>query len=207
MQSRLNDDEYFVDNLLREMPQDLDTTSGSFTMWHWSMWVLDSITSPYVGMILAVLVIIGLHFKDNIISSFVARTFGRISLAIVIDSSIAMLDMLWHACSQGVFVGLPGAVFRRGVKDTEQKDCYTDGIPGLGEIGCITEEDTALMSVSRPSVEFRTGDFDHLATSCDEIEPAFLQDKDYPPKWMIYHCVLGVVPKDEVKEGVVQDVR
>jgi len=29
------------------------------------------------------------------------------------------------------------------------------------------------------------------------IEPAFLDEKDYPPGWLVYHPSLGVVPKDE----------
>lgn len=31
----------------------------------------------------------------------------------------------------------------------------------------------------------------------DEIEPAFLKEEDYPPGWLVYHPVLGVVPKTE----------
>jgi hypothetical protein len=31
----------------------------------------------------------------------------------------------------------------------------------------------------------------------NDIEPAFLNDRDYPPGWMVYHRVLGVVPKTE----------
>jgi hypothetical protein len=31
----------------------------------------------------------------------------------------------------------------------------------------------------------------------DELEPAFLKESDYPPGWMVYHPVLGVVSKEE----------
>jgi hypothetical protein len=31
----------------------------------------------------------------------------------------------------------------------------------------------------------------------DELEPAFLRDEDYPPGWMVYHPILGVVLKTE----------
>ena len=31
----------------------------------------------------------------------------------------------------------------------------------------------------------------------DDIEPAFLKEEDYPPGWLVYHPVLGVVPKTE----------
>lgn len=31
----------------------------------------------------------------------------------------------------------------------------------------------------------------------DEIEPAFLDEQDYPPGWLVYHPLLGVVSKDE----------
>jgi hypothetical protein len=30
-----------------------------------------------------------------------------------------------------------------------------------------------------------------------DIEPAFLNDQDYPPGWLVYHPLLGVVPKEE----------
>lgn len=31
----------------------------------------------------------------------------------------------------------------------------------------------------------------------DELEPAFLYEDDYPPGWLVYHPVLGVVEKTE----------
>lgn len=34
----------------------------------------------------------------------------------------------------------------------------------------------------------------------DNIEPAFLKDEDYPPGWLVYHPVLGVVPKTEADQ-------
>lgn len=36
-----------------------------------------------------------------------------------------------------------------------------------------------------------------LQHRANDIEPAFLNDRDYPPGWMVYHRVLGVVPKTE----------
>jgi hypothetical protein len=33
-----------------------------------------------------------------------------------------------------------------------------------------------------------------------EIEPAFLNEQDYPPGWLIYHPVLGVVAKEEADQ-------
>jgi hypothetical protein len=34
----------------------------------------------------------------------------------------------------------------------------------------------------------------------EEIEPAFLNEKDYPPGWLVYHPVLGVVAKEEADQ-------
>jgi hypothetical protein len=34
----------------------------------------------------------------------------------------------------------------------------------------------------------------------DTIEPAFLNEEDYPPGWLVYHPVLGVVPKEEADQ-------
>jgi hypothetical protein len=34
----------------------------------------------------------------------------------------------------------------------------------------------------------------------EEIEPAFLSEKDYPPGWLVYHPVLGVVAKEEADQ-------
>jgi hypothetical protein len=34
----------------------------------------------------------------------------------------------------------------------------------------------------------------------EEIEPAFLDEKDYPPGWLVYHPVLGVVTKEEADQ-------
>jgi|UPI000581AB8F hypothetical protein len=36
--------------------------------------------------------------------------------------------------------------------------------------------------------------------SNQELEPAFLNDSDYPPGWMVYHSLLGVVAKNEAEE-------
>lgn len=33
-----------------------------------------------------------------------------------------------------------------------------------------------------------------------EIEPAFLNEQDYPPGWLVYHPVLGVVPKEQADQ-------
>jgi hypothetical protein len=37
----------------------------------------------------------------------------------------------------------------------------------------------------------------HPVSRHGDIEPAFLNDQDYPPGWLVYHPVLGVVPKEE----------
>jgi hypothetical protein len=34
----------------------------------------------------------------------------------------------------------------------------------------------------------------------DGIEPAFLNENDYPPGWLVYHPALGVVPKEEADQ-------
>lgn len=39
-----------------------------------------------------------------------------------------------------------------------------------------------------------------LPSSQEEIEPAFLDESDYPPGWLVYHPTLGVVPKAEADE-------
>ena len=41
---------------------------------------------------------------------------------------------------------------------------------------------------------------DEIADEDDEIEPAFLNAEDYPPGWLVYHPVLGVVPKEEADD-------
>jgi hypothetical protein len=33
-----------------------------------------------------------------------------------------------------------------------------------------------------------------------ELEPAFLNEQDYPPGWLVYHPVLGVVPKEQADQ-------
>mmetsp|Transcript_30276 Transcript_30276/g.69801 ORF Transcript_30276/g.69801 Transcript_30276/m.69801 type:complete len:95 (-) Transcript_30276:149-433(-) len=32
----------------------------------------------------------------------------------------------------------------------------------------------------------------------DDLEPAFLNEKDYPPGWLVFHPVLGVVAKTDL---------
>ena len=36
-----------------------------------------------------------------------------------------------------------------------------------------------------------------VALNQDDIEPAFLNDQDYPPGWLVYHPLLGVVSKED----------
>jgi hypothetical protein len=47
------------------------------------------------------------------------------------------------------------------------------------------------------SESFRRNNMPIPLHRANDIEPAFLNDRDYPPGWMVYHRVLGVVPKTE----------
>jgi hypothetical protein len=40
----------------------------------------------------------------------------------------------------------------------------------------------------------------HYEPPQDDIEPAFLNEQDYPPGWLVYHPVLGVVPKEQADQ-------
>ena len=49
-----------------------------------------------------------------------------------------------------------------------------------------------------PSPEFQQqSSLPSVALNQDDIEPAFLNDQDYPPGWLVYHPLLGVVSKED----------
>jgi len=53
---------------------------------------------------------------------------------------------------------------------------------------------------SSPSTASSTSSVPHAPMGQEEIEPAFLNEKDYPPGWLVYHPVLGVVKKEEADQ-------
>lgn len=67
-------------------------------------------------------------------------------------------------------------------------------LPKLPELEMTPEEET-LAEESKLAVEHESS-----SRVLVELEPAFLNEKDYPQDWLVYHAKLGVVLKTEADE-------
>jgi hypothetical protein len=75
----------------------------------------------------------------------------------------------------------------------------TGGLPGFPESSSLVmngTSDTIRNRHAEPE-RLRRSDIPIPQHRLNDIEPAFLSDRDYPPGWMVYHRILGVVPKTE----------
>jgi hypothetical protein len=84
------------------------------------------------------------------------------------------------------------------VPDSDQ----TSGPPGgfaeeTSSFAMNGTSDTIRNRHATESESFRRNNVTIPLHRANDIEPAFLNDRDYPPGWMVYHRVLGVVPKTE----------
>jgi len=58
-----------------------------------------------------------------------------------------------------------------------------------------------LSGITTPDLEPKTNtDRLHARMNTTELEPTFLREIDYPPGWVVYHRILGVVRKTEAEE-------
>jgi hypothetical protein len=83
------------------------------------------------------------------------------------------------------------------VPDSEQSGGPPGGFPeNLSSFAMNGTSDTIRNRHAEPEM-LRRNNVPIPQHRVNDMEPAFLNDRDYPPGWMVYHRVLGVVPKTE----------
>jgi hypothetical protein len=85
------------------------------------------------------------------------------------------------------------------VTDSDQTSGPPVGFPEMSSSFAIngTSDTVRNRHAAAPQMLGRRNNAPILQHRANDIEPAFLNDRDYPPGWMVYHRVLGVVPKTE----------
>jgi hypothetical protein len=83
------------------------------------------------------------------------------------------------------------------VPDSEQTGGPPGGFPENSSSFAINGTSDAIRNRHAEPEILRRNNVPIPQQRANDIEPAFLNDRDYPPGWMVYHRVLGVVPKTE----------
>ncbi len=190
---------------------------SSPSIWHWLMWTIDFVTGPYSGVLMALAAIILLHHKSNIINLFSSITENGIQET-MIDFLLSLCDLA-RAYYQIVcevirnFCSHCGAASRPApsiafVNPTAANRVSSMNTPPPLVVIAPKEKSTSIgprhvngkpaeeMHHS-PSAFVATSSTAHFTPARHEIEPAFLDNRDYPKGWLVYHPRLGVISKEE----------
>jgi len=137
---------------------------------------LDMITSPNWNVLFAILVVLFCHYKGRDVW-YSLMDHGLFPT--VFDYGYAGVDILkgYYQMACELLRSIQGPAPTR----------LTSPPP----LVVLNEEDTRAPSPSTSSTS------NH---SQGEVEPAFLNENDYPPGWLVYHGILGVVSKEEADE-------
>lgn len=200
----------------------MQQSSSSSSIWHWLMWVMDFLTGPTFGVLVAFAVIIFLQYKPSIVAFFsnlfengaqetlldcllglcdLARAYYQISCECIRNfgssgessepsSAIALLNAA--ATSRASGGSAPPPLVMLPLED-DAKEQYSR------EIRSNDEGSPPIDRSPSPSGSSSSSMTQHATICRQEIEPAFLDDKDYPQGWLVYHPTLGVTSKEEAE--------
>jgi hypothetical protein len=194
--------------------------SSSSSIWHWLMWWMDFLTGPRFGVLVAFAVIVFLQFKPNIVAFFSNLVENGVKETLL-DYLLGLCDLVRAyyqiACeairnfvSSGASSEPTSAI---GLLNTTATSRASRGSAPPPLVIQPLEIDAQLQSSrvlgsdgqGKPSVDrspspsgsSSSSITQNAAVSRKEIEPAFLDDKDYPQGWLVYHSTLGVTSKEE----------
>jgi hypothetical protein len=185
------------------------------------MWLLDFLTGPTFGVLVAFAVIIFLQYKPNIVAFFSNLVENGVQETLL-DGLLGLCDLVRAyyqiACEVVRNFGSSGASSEPtsaiGLINTTATSRASRGsaLPPL-VIQPLQENDAILQSshvlgsngqwkasVDRspsPSGSSSSSTTQNAIVFHQEIEPAFLDEKDYPQGWLVYHSTLGVTSKEE----------
>lgn len=197
---------------------------SSPSIWHWLMWALDFFASPSFGVVVALVAIALIHYKA-IIFNFLSDLAENGIQETLLDCCLNLCDLArayyqiicevirnFFAAS-GYSSATPSTGYLNAVT-TDSRSLSMSTPPPLAIIPCARSsleqklpvqhavESTgngsgAFMMKRQPLSAESCQSTGHNDSSLDEIEPAFLDDRDYPKGWLVYHPTLGVISKEE----------
>ena len=193
--------------------------SSNTSFWQLLGWTFDFFTGPNFGVMVAILVIVLLQFKSGLwafVTNAIEDGWQRTLLECMFGLRDATRAYFRMACelirsfrhgispppsrniiqSQRVISGgvPPPLVVIPQRAESDAETGMADGLDPSAK-GQISEAGS-----SSPSTASSTSSVPHAPMGQEEIEPAFLNEKDYPPGWLVYHPVLGVVKKEEADQ-------
>lgn len=199
---------------------------ASPSIWHWLMWLIDLFTSPSFGVVMALVVIVLIHYKA-VIFHFLANLVENGIQETFLDCLLNLCD-LTRAYYQIVCevirnffaaIGYSGATpSTGGYMNTATIDSRSSSMSAPPPLAIVPIAASSLLERKVPAVESNgngtfllkrqpvSGEFRHstgdnaFSLTNNEIEPAFLDERDYPKGWLVYHPTLGVISKEEADQ-------
>jgi hypothetical protein len=176
------------------------------------MWVLDFVTSPSFGVLVALLVIVGIHYRAAI-SRFISSLIENGIQETLLDCFLALCDLarafyqIVTEILRNIFSSW-GARRSASLFHTKSSRRVSNGsrmpplvvIAEMNEVGAESGSQIPKNADIHGSSSSPTSGAQQMTIHFDDIEPAFLNDEDYPEGWLTYHRVLGVVSKVEADE-------
>jgi len=185
------------------------------SIWHRIMWFMDFFTGPTFGIVVALVVILVLQYKPNITALFENIMENGVRGTLV-DCSLGLCDLarayyqITCEIIRNFWVVGAGSRHPSTVLNTPTPERQlAAGIPPplvvthfLAGAGSHSEPSASCLErPPSPSLSSSSSTAHNMPDFTNQtIEPAFLDDDDYPEGWLVYHPKLGVVSKREADE-------
>jgi hypothetical protein len=204
MNPEIDDDVVFSYNGIPTLEYQQSPTITPLTLWQsFVIWAVDVFTGPRFGVFAAIFAIIIVQYKSNI-DNFVYNALEDGWQQTLLECILGFREMI------RAYYQMACEVLRRIRQNRDpqpvqavarSRNLMGSSPPPLVVLAPESETDsTSSMSVGKSCdmVETKNSTKRSPPSLCfDEIEPAFLDDQDYPPGWLVYHPRLGVVSKEE----------
>eukprot|EP00980_Cylindrotheca_fusiformis_P010999 scaffold2526_cov131-Cylindrotheca_fusiformis.AAC.15 len=201
MDAEIDDDVLFVSHGIPTLQSQHLSTTTKWKCWgNFHTWFMDVITGPRFGILAAILVIVVFQSKSRI-ESLVRKSaedgWQHTWLGYVVGVKETIRAYYQMACE---FFRRLKPVGTQPVQLASKSRSPRGGSPPpLVHVNPDLDAESApLTSISNVSdVATNLVGVQGLSSHPGELEPAFLDEHDYPPGWLVYHSRLGVVSKEE----------
>lgn len=167
-------------------------------------------TSARFGVIVALLVILGIHYKERV-STFVSSLTENGFRETLLDSFLSLCDLArtcYHVLCELTRRFLSpfheetnsGPLFHTKSISHVSNGGQLPPLVVVAETNNAVDEGQAQNSthgVVYGSSGVPSSDIFLPTDQLEDIQPAFINDEDYPKGWLTYHRILGVVSKEE----------
>lgn len=168
--------------------------------------IWDVITRPNYGMIVAVLVIVFLQFRSNVLS-FVYTALDEGIKQTFVNLILNLADIIrgYYQISRELIRSV-GNYARNPFPQVDSIHMQNNDNGRSGNRSFL-QRGKRILSYGPPpplvvmkrmeSPVINTMSSARSINGLEPLEPAFLNEDDYPPNWLVFHPTLGVCSKDE----------